>query len=146
MHYLLYNDVYVANSAILPHFVTCIFVFECSVYSVITSSISMYYHSVCSAQDTGNKVKDRSVSLYVLHRSSEAYNTVDHTFLWQVLTRIIGVPPQIIVVIRQFYDGMKARVRPSDSICSGWFKVEQGLRQGYARYPRCCSTYSSQPH
>ena len=39
----------------------------------------------------------------------KAYDTVDRTLLWQVLTRI-GVPPQMIAVIQQFHDGMKACV------------------------------------
>ena len=59
----------------------------------------------------------------------KAYDTVDHTLLWQVLTRI-GVPPQMIAVIRQFHDGMIAYVRPDDGVCSDWFEVKQGLRQG----------------
>ena len=64
----------------------------------------------------------------------KAYDTVDRTLLWQVLTRI-GVPPQMIAVIRQFHDGMRACVRPDDGVCSDWFEVEQGLRQGCALYP-----------
>ena len=59
----------------------------------------------------------------------KAYETVDRTLLWQVLTRI-GVPPQMIAVIRQFHDGTRACVRPDDGVCSDWFEVEQGLRQG----------------
>ena len=47
----------------------------------------------------------------------KAYDLVDRTLLWQVLTRI-GVPPQIIAVIRQFHDGMRACVRPDDGVCS----------------------------
>ena len=47
----------------------------------------------------------------------KAYDTVDRTLLWQVLTRI-GVPPQMIAVIRQFHDGMRACVRPDDGVCS----------------------------
>ena len=46
----------------------------------------------------------------------KAYDTVDRTLLWQVLTRI-GVPPQMIVVIQQFHDGMRACVRPDDGVC-----------------------------
>ena len=72
----------------------------------------------------------RSVSLHVLHRSTEkAYDTVDRTLLWQVLTRI-GVPPHMIAVIRQYHVGMRACVRPGDGVCSDWFEVEQGLRRG----------------
>ena len=59
---------------------------------------------------------------------TKAYDTVDRTLLWQVLTRI-GVPPEMIAVIRQFDDGMRACVRPDDGVCSDWFEVEQGLRQ-----------------
>ena len=58
----------------------------------------------------------------------KAHDTVDRTFLWQVLNRI-GVPPQMIAVIRQFHDGMGACVRPDDGVCSDWFEVKQGLRQ-----------------
>ena len=62
------------------------------------------------------------------------YNTVDLTLLWQVLTRI-GVPPQIIAVIRQLHDGTRACVRPDDGVCSDWVEVEQGLRQGCVLSP-----------
>ena len=58
----------------------------------------------------------------------KAYDTVGRTLLWQVLTRI-GVPPEMIAVIRQFDDEMRACVRPDDGVCSDWFEVEQGLRQ-----------------
>ena len=58
----------------------------------------------------------------------KAYDTVDRTLLWQVLTRT-GVPPQMIAIIQKFYDWMRACVRPDDGVCSDWFEVEQGLRQ-----------------
>ena len=64
----------------------------------------------------------------------KAYDTVDRTLLWQALTRI-GVPPQMIAVIRQSHDGMGACVRPDDGICSDWFEVKQGLRQGCVLSP-----------
>ena len=64
----------------------------------------------------------------------EAYDTVDCTLLWQVITRI-GVPPQMIAVIRRFHDGMRACVRPDDGVCLDWFEVEQGVRQGCVLSP-----------
>ena len=64
----------------------------------------------------------------------KAYDTVDRTLLWQILTRI-GVPPQMIAVIRQFHDGMRACVRPDDGVRSDWLEVEQGLRQGCVLSP-----------
>ena len=37
----------------------------------------------------------------------------------------------MIAVNRQFHDeGVRACVRPDDGVCSDWFEVEQGLRQG----------------
>ena len=59
----------------------------------------------------------------------KAYDSVDRTLLWQVLARF-GVPPQMIRVIRQFHDGMKACERNDDGVCSEWFEVAQELRQG----------------
>ena len=47
----------------------------------------------------------------------KAYDTVDRTLLWQVLTRI-GVPPKMIAVTQQLHDGMRACVRPDDGVCS----------------------------
>ena len=59
----------------------------------------------------------------------KAYGTVDRTLLWQVLTRI-GVPSQMMAVIRQFHDAIRIRVRPDDVVSSNLFEVERGLRQG----------------
>ena len=41
----------------------------------------------------------------------------------------------MISVIRQFHDGMRACVRLDDRVCSGWFAVEHGLRQGCVLAP-----------
>ena len=78
-------------------------------------------------QEIGWKI---GVSLFVcfidLHK---AYDTVDRTLMWQVLTRIGVPPPQMIAVIRQFRNGMQACVRRDDGVCSDWFKVKvQGLQ------------------
>ena len=83
-------------------------------------------------QEIGRKA---GVSLFMCFIDlQKAYDTVDRTLLWLVLIRI-GVPPQMIAVIRQFHDGMGACVRPDDGVCSDWFKVEQGLRQGCVLSP-----------
>ena len=42
---------------------------------------------------------------------------------------------EIIAVIRQFHDGMQARVRMDDGELSDWFEVTQGLRQGCVLSP-----------
>ena len=83
-------------------------------------------------QEVGRKA---GVSLHMCFVDvQKAYDTVDRTLLWQVLNRI-GVPPQMIAVIRQFHHGMRACVRPDGAVCSDWFEVEQGLRQGCVLSP-----------
>ena len=87
---------------------------------------------VCRLQEIRRKA---GVSLFMcIIDLQKAYDTVDRTLLWQVLTRI-GVPTQITAVIQQFHDGMRACVRPKDGVCSDWFEVEQGLRQGCVLSP-----------
>ena len=47
------------------------------------------------------------VSLFICFNDlQKAYDAVDRTLLWQVLTRI-GEPPQRIAVIRQLYAGTR---------------------------------------
>ena len=60
---------------------------------------------------------------------TKSYDSVDRTLLWTVLARF-GVPQNMISVIRQFHDGMRACMRLDDRVCSRWFAVEQSLRQG----------------
>ena len=87
---------------------------------------------VCRLQEIRRKA---GVSLFMcIIDLQKAYDTVDRTLLWQVLTRI-GVPTQMTAVIQQFHDGMRACVRPNDGVCSDWFEVEQGLRQGCVLSP-----------
>ena len=74
--------------------------------------------------------RKKRIPLYVCFIDlTKAYDSVDRTLLWTVLARF-GVPQIMISVIRQFHDGMRACVRLDDRVCSRWFAVEQGLRQG----------------
>ena len=71
---------------------------------------------------------------------TKAYDSVDRTLLWTDLARF-GIPPRMLTVIRQFYDGMRACVRLDDGESSDMFDVEQGLRQGCVLAPRCSSFF-----
>ena len=80
-------------------------------------------------QEVGRKA---GVSLHMCFVDlQKAYDTVDRTLPWQILIRI-GVPSQMIAAIRQFHN---ACVRADDGVCSDWFEVEQGLRQGCVLSP-----------
>ena len=74
--------------------------------------------------------RKKRFSLYVCFIDlTKAYDSVDRILLWTVLARF-SVPHNMISVIRQFHDGMRACARLDDRVCSRWFAVEQGLRQG----------------
>ena len=64
----------------------------------------------------------------------KAYDSVDQELLWVVLARF-GVPEKMLTVMRQFHEGMRARVRTDDDEHSEWFDVTQGLRQECALSP-----------
>ena len=86
--------------------------------------------------------RKKRIPLYVCFIDlTKAYDSVDRTLLWTLLARF-GVSQKMISVIRQFHDGMRACVRLDDRVCSRWFAVEQGLRQGCVLAP-LCSTSSS---
>ena len=76
----------------------------------------------------------RRIPLYMCFVDPQkAYDSVDRKLLWKVLARA-GVP-ETIAVIRQFHEGMQARVRMDDGELSDWFEVTQGLRQGCVLSP-----------
>ena len=80
-------------------------------------------------------VRKKEIPLYVCFIDlTKAYDSIDRTLLWTVLARF-GVPQDMISVIRYFHDGMRAGVRLDDRVCSRWFAVEQGLRQGCGLVP-----------
>ena len=79
--------------------------------------------------------RKKRVLLYICFIDlTKAYDYNSRTLLWTVLARF-GVPQNMISVSRQFHDGMRACVRLDDRVCSGWFAVEQGLRQGCVLAP-----------
>ena len=71
---------------------------------------------------------------------TKACDFVDRTLLWTVLARF-SVPHNMISVIRQLHDGMRACVRLDDRVCSRWFAVERGLRQGCVLAPLLFNTF-----
>ena len=79
--------------------------------------------------------RKKHIPLYLCFISLiKACDSVDRTLLRTVLARS-GVLHNMISVIRQFHDGMRACVRLDDRVCSGWVAVEKGLCQGCVLAP-----------
>ena len=79
--------------------------------------------------------RKKQIPLYVCFIDlTKVYDSVDRTLIWTVLARF-GVPQIMISAIRQFHVGMRACVRLDDRVCSRWFTVEQGRRQGCVLAP-----------
>ncbi|CAB1114327.1 unnamed protein product [Ectocarpus sp. CCAP 1310/34] len=90
------------------------------------STVDMLF-VVCRLQELGRRKKRPLYMCFV--DLNKAYDSVDREMLWKVLARA-GIPAKLIEVMRQFYDGMRARVRMDDGELSDWFFVTQGVRQG----------------
>ena len=85
--------------------------------------------------------RTKRIPLYVCFIDlTKAYDSVDRILLWTVPARF-GVPQNMISVIRQFHDGMRAGVRLDDRVCPGWFAVELDLRQGCVLAPLLCNIF-----
>lgn len=69
----------------------------------------------------------------------KAYDTVDRTFLWDILKRC-GAPPVMLPITHQFRDGMRARCTAMASSWSGLTPSKASVRA--TSYQRCYSTYS----
>ena len=65
--------------------------------------------------------------------------------MWVVLARF-GVPEKMLTVIRQFHEGMRARVRSDDGDQSEWFDVTQGLQQGCVLSPLPFNIFAAATH
>ena len=93
---------------------------------------------MCRLQELG---RQRNPPLYVCFVDlQKAYGSVDRELLWEVLTRF-GVPTKMLTIIRNFLQGMRARVGTDDGEHSEWFDVTQGLRQGCVLSPLLSSVF-----
>ena len=70
----------------------------------------------------------RKIPLYMCFVDLQTvYDSVDRELLWKVLA-LAGEPSVMIDIIRQFHDGMRARVCMDDEVLSEWFEVAHVLR------------------
>ena len=106
--------------------------------------VAMTENSVYTVQTKLHAVRVlvRKIPLYMCFIDlQKAYDSVDRELLWEVLTRL-GVPTKMRTVIRNFHEGMRARVRADDGEHSDWFMSPRGCGKA-ACYHRYCSTCSS---
>ena len=60
--------------------------------------------------------RTRKIPLYMCFIDlQKPYDSVDRELLWVLLARF-GVPEKMLTVIRQFHEGMRARVRTDDGV------------------------------
>ena len=95
------------------------------------STIDMMF-VVCRLQELARKKQIASCVCFI--DLTKAYDSVDRTLLWTILARF-GVPQNTISVVHQLYDDMRACEWLDERVCSGWFAVEQGLRQRFVLAP-----------
>ncbi len=69
----------------------------------------------------------------------KAYDSVPGEALWMALKRL-GVPEQLIQIVKSFHEGMKAKVRICDEMLDD-LQVRNGLRQGCTMTPSLFNLY-----
>ena len=93
-------------------------------------------HAVRSPPTPGTGSTEENPAVHVVRRPPEGLRLGrPRTVVEGAVLARAGVPSVMIDVIRQFHDGMRARVRMDDGELSEWFEVTQGLRQGCVLSP-----------
>ena len=81
------------------------------------------------ARQLQEKCQEQNVDLYMTFVDfPKAFDTVSREGLWKIMTKF-GCPAKFIAVVRQFHDGMLARVQ-NDSEFSDPFPLTNGVKQG----------------
>ena len=75
------------------------------------------------------KCQEQNVDLYMTFVDlSKAFDTVSPEGLWKIMAKF-GCPAKFIAIVRQFHDGMLARIQ-NDGEFSDPFPVTNGVKQG----------------
>ena len=84
---------------------------------------------IFTARQLQEKCQELNVDLYL----TKAFYTVSRDVLWKIISKF-GCPPRFIAMVRQFHDGMQARVQ-NDGEFSDLFEVTNGIKQGCVMAP-----------
>ena len=89
---------------------------------------------IFTARQLQEKCQEQNVDLYMTFVDrTKAFDTVSRDGLWKIMTKF-GCPPRYIAMVRQFHDGMQARVQ-NDGENSEPFPVTNGVKQGCVMAP-----------
>ena len=89
---------------------------------------------IFTARQLQEKCQEQNVDLYMSFVDlTKAFDTVSRDGLWKIMAKF-GCPPRYIAMVRQFHDGMQARVQ-NDGEYSEPFPVTNGVKQGCVMAP-----------
>ena len=89
---------------------------------------------IFTARQLQEKCQEQNVDLYMTFVDlTKAFYTVSRDGLWKIMAKF-GCPPKYIAMVRQFHDGMQARVQ-NDGEYSEPFPVTNGVKQGCVMAP-----------
>ena len=89
---------------------------------------------IFTARQLQEKCQEQNVDLYMTFVDlTKAFDTVSRDGLWKIMAKF-GCPPRYIAMVRQFHDGMQARVQ-NDGEYSEPFTVTNGVKQGCVMAP-----------
>ena len=89
---------------------------------------------IFTARQLQEKCQEQNVDLYMTFVDlTKAFDTVSRDGLWKIMAKF-GCPPRYIAMVRQFHDGMQARVQ-NDGEYSEPFPVTNGVKQGCVMAP-----------
>ena len=84
---------------------------------------------IFTARQLQQKCQEQNVDLYMTFVDlTKAFDTVSREGLWKIMAKF-GCPAKFIAMVRQFHDGMLARVQ-NDGEFSDPFPVTNGVKQG----------------
>ena len=93
---------------------------------------------IFTARQLQEKCQEQNVDLYMTFVDlTKAFDTVSREGLWKIMTKF-GCPAKFIAMVRQFHDGMLARVQ-NDGEFSDSFPMTNGVKQGCVLASTLCS-------
>ena len=89
---------------------------------------------IFTARKLQEKCQEQNVNLYMTFVDlTKSFDTVSRDGLWNIMAKF-GCPPRCIAMVRQFHDGMQARVQ-NDGEYSEPFPVTNRVKQGCVMAP-----------